>query len=87
MSTDVSCMLPLRFSNSSNIASCLLLMTSKAEHSTVVKIINTSKAIRYNMVECDTSGLKSRTTLITFSVGSLEGKCSRPIAEFFSHLR
>jgi hypothetical protein len=68
MSTDVSCMLPVRFSNSSNIISCLLLMASKAQHRTVVKIINTSKAVRYNMVECDTSGLKSRTTFIAFSV-------------------
>jgi hypothetical protein len=44
-------MLPLRFSNSSNIASCLLLMTSKASDDTVAKIIRTSKAVWYRMVE------------------------------------
>src|SRR4051812_47617279 len=87
MSTDVSCMLPLRFSNSSNIASCLLLMASKAEHSTVVNNRKASKAIRINVVERNTCWLKPHPTLFTSSVCSLECKCFSPCAKFFSHLK
>jgi hypothetical protein len=78
-------MLPLRFSNSSNIASCLLLMARSTEHSTVSKIIATSKTIRINVVERNMWGLKPHSTFITFPIRSLEGKGFSPFGKFFSH--
>jgi hypothetical protein len=86
VSANVSCLAPLCLSNVPNIISCLIAMTSSAEHSAVSKIVRTSKTIWILVIIIDASWLEIKTTVFTSPISSLEGQSFSPGAELLTHV-